>query len=150
MNVLLADKIDASTIASLELMDVKLFNNPEITVENIGEAVNNSSADILVVRSTKVPASAMKNSSLKLIIRAGAGYDNIDVDAATECGIAVCNCPGTNSAAVAELTIGLLTAIDRRIPDNVIQLREGKWNKKEFSKGRGLAGKRIGLIWEHR
>ena len=78
---------------------------------------------------------------LKLIVRAGAGVNTIDIKAATAAkGIKVANCPGKNGIAVAELAIGLMLSLDRRIPDNVAALRAGQWNKKEFSKARGLYG----------
>jgi D-3-phosphoglycerate dehydrogenase len=84
--------------------------------------------------------------SLKLIIRAGAGYNTIDVKAAAEKGIIVANCPGKNSIAVAELAFGLMLAVDRRIPDNTADLRAGTWNKKEYSKARGVFGQTLGLL----
>jgi D-3-phosphoglycerate dehydrogenase len=84
--------------------------------------------------------------SLSLVVRAGAGYNTIDVAAASRRGIYISNCPGKNSIAVAELTFGLILALDRRIPDNVAELRAGKWNKKEFSKAAGLFGRTLGLI----
>src|SRR5436305_14369492 len=83
---------------------------------------------------------------LKLIVRAGAGYNTIDVAAASRRGIYVSNCPGKNSIAVAELAFGLILALDRRIADNVVSLRQGQWNKAEFSKARGLFGRTLGLI----
>ena len=94
----------------------------------------------------------MVNTDLELIVRAGAGYDTIDVNTASERGIFVANCPGKNSAAVAELTIGLIIALDRRIPDNVIDIRNGRWNKKHYAKARGLSGEntrfnRYGFDW---
>ncbi len=78
---------------------------------------------------------------MKLIVRAGAGYNTIDVAAASRRGIYVSNCPGKNSIAVAELAFALILALDRRIADAVIALRAGEWNKKEFSKARGLFGR---------
>ena len=77
-------------------------------------------------------------------MRAGAGYNTIDVKAASKRGIYVSNCPGKNSIAVAELAIGLILALDRRIPDNVAELLRGKWNKKEYSKAKGLYGATLG------
>jgi len=85
-------------------------------------------------------------SKLALIVRAGAGYNTIDVAAASARGVRVSNCPGKNSQAVAELAFGLMIACDRHIADNVIQLRAGKWNKKGFSKAKGLYGRTLGLI----
>jgi D-3-phosphoglycerate dehydrogenase len=83
---------------------------------------------------------------VKLVVRAGAGYNTIDVATASKRGIYVSNCPGKNSIAVAELAFALILAVDRRVADNVIALRRGEWNKKEFSKARGLFGRTLGLI----
>jgi D-3-phosphoglycerate dehydrogenase len=83
---------------------------------------------------------------IKLVVRAGAGFNTIDVAAASRRGIYVSNCPGKNSIAVAELAFALMLALDRRIADNVIALRRGEWNKKEFSKARGLFGRTLGLV----
>jgi D-3-phosphoglycerate dehydrogenase len=83
---------------------------------------------------------------IKLVVRAGAGFNTIDVAAASRRGIYVSNCPGKNSIAVAELAFALILALDRRIAENVIALRRGEWNKKEFSKARGLFGRTLGLI----
>ena len=90
--------------------------------------------------------------NLGLIVRAGAGYNTIDVAAASARGIYVSNCPGKNAVAVAELTMGLILALDRRIPDNVAELRAGRWNKKEYAKARGLYGSTLGILGlrEHR
>ena len=98
------------------------------------------------MRSTKVTEAMMEAGALKLIVRAGAGYNTIDVAAASRRGVYVSNCPGKNSVAVAELALALMLALDRRIADNVIQLRAGQWNKKEFSKARGLLGRTLGII----
>ena len=84
--------------------------------------------------------------NLGLIVRAGAGYNTIDVAAASARGIYVSNCPGKNAVAVAELTLGLILALDRRIPDNVAALRAGRWNKKEYAKARGLYGATLGIL----
>src|ERR687897_2640101 len=85
-------------------------------------------------------------TSLTLVIRAGAGIDTIDVSTASSRGIFVSNCPGKNSIAVAELVMGLVLACDRRIPDQVAELRQGKWNKAEYSKARGLYGRTLGIV----
>ena len=86
------------------------------------------------------PRAMLDAGPLALIVRAGAGYNTIDVAAASARGIYVSNCPGKNAIAVAELAFALLLALDRRIPDNVADLRAGHWNKKEYSKARGLQG----------
>ena len=97
---------------------------------------------MLVVRSTKVTEAIMDAGRLALIVRAGAGYNTIDVAAASARGIYVSNCPGRNAVAVAELAFGLILALDRRIPDNVADLRAGRWNKQEYSKARGCTARR--------
>src|SRR6202044_3503327 len=102
--------------------------------------------DVLVLRSTKVTDAILNAGVLKLVVRAGAGYNTIDVASASRRGIYVSNCPGKNSIAVAELAFGLILALDRRIADNVISLRQGQWNKGEYSKARGVFGCTLGLI----
>jgi len=103
--------------------------------------------DVLVVRSTKVTAEAIEAAdTLGLIVRAGAGTDNVDKTAASASGIYVCNVPGRNAVAVAELTMGLLLAIDRHIADGVSELRDGSWNKGGYSKADGLLGKTFAII----
>jgi D-3-phosphoglycerate dehydrogenase len=99
-----------------------------------------------VVRGTKVTAAMLDAGRLSLIVRAGAGYNTIDVAAASTRGIYVSNCPGKNAIAVAELAFALILALDRRVPDNVAELRAGTWNKKEYSKAGGLYGKTLGLL----
>lgn len=84
--------------------------------------------------------------SLRSIIRAGSGYDTIDVNAASGRGIQVGNCPGKNAVAVAELAMGLMISVDRRIPENVRDLKESKWNKGEYSKSVGLKGRTLGIV----
>ena len=101
---------------------------------------------MLVVRSTKVTRPMLEKGNLSLVVRAGAGYNTIDVEAASERGIWVANCPGKNAIAVAELTFGLMLALDRRIVERHDDLRAGKWNKKEYSKARGLFGRTLGVL----
>lgn len=146
MKVLVVDKFPDPAIARMKALGFEVVYNPELKAEALTEAVKKSQAEVLVVRSTKVTEAMLEGSNLGLVIRAGSGYDTIDVAAASRRGIYVSNCPGKNSTAVAELTFGLLLALDRRLPDNVAQLREKKWNKKEFSKARGLAGRTLGLL----
>src|SRR5262245_62347873 len=88
----------------------------------------------------------LEHGSLSLIVRAGAGYNTIDVATASRRGIYVSNCPGKNAIAVAELAFALMLAIDRRVPENVADLRSGVWNKKEYSKAHGLYGATLGLL----
>ncbi|MFQ3669451.1 MAG: phosphoglycerate dehydrogenase, partial [Fimbriimonadaceae bacterium] len=146
MKVLVADKFEQVGLDGLEAINVQVDYQPDLKGEALTKAVHETEADILVVRSTKVEAATLEGSKLGLVIRAGAGYNTIDVEAASRLGIYVSNCPGKNSQAVAELAFGLILAIDRRIPDNVAELRAGRWNKKEFSQAKGLYGRTLGLI----
>jgi len=147
MKVLIADKFESFGVHGLELLGCDVAHNPELGPETMAAAVVEHNPTILIVRGTKVPESAIAaGSELSLIIRAGAGYDSIDVEAASARGIFVANCPGKNAIAVAELTWGLILACDRRIPDQVADLRAGKWNKKEYSKAFGLAGRTLGIV----
>jgi D-3-phosphoglycerate dehydrogenase len=109
-------------------------------------AIASSGADALVVRGTKVTDEMLDAGRLSLIVRAGAGYNTIDVAGASRRGIYVSNCPGKNAIAVAELAFGLILSLDRRIPDNVAELRAGQWNKKEFSRAQGLYGRTLALL----
>jgi len=146
MKVLIADKFEESGINGLKEIGCEVVYNPDLKDDSLVEAVRDSQADILVVRSTRVAEAALAAGRLSLVVRAGAGYNTIDVKAASSRGIYVSNCPGKNSIAVAELAFAMILALDRRLPDNVADLRAGKWNKKEYGKARGLYGRTLGLI----
>ncbi len=146
MRVLIADKFEQSGIDGLQATGCEVLFHPGLKDEALASQVEQSQPDVLVVRSTKVTEAILTAGALKLVVRAGAGYNTIDVAAASRRGIYVSNCPGKNSVAVAELAFGLILALDRRIADNVLSLRHGQWNKSEFSKARGLFGRTLGLI----
>lgn len=146
MKVLIADKFEQSGRDGLQSLGCEISFQPDLKDEALVEAVRNEAPDVLVVRGTKVTEAMLDAGPVKLVVRAGAGYNTIDVSAASKRGIYVSNCPGKNSIAVAELAFALILALDRRIADNVITLRRGEWNKKEFSKARGLYGRTLGLI----
>jgi D-3-phosphoglycerate dehydrogenase len=146
MKVLIADKFEESGIKGLKEIGCEVVYSPDLKDDSLVEAVRDSQADILVVRSTRVTEASLAAGRLSLVVRAGAGYNTIDVKAASSRGIYVSNCPGKNSIAVAELAFALILALDRRLPDNVADLRAGKWNKKEYGKARGLYGRTLGLI----
>ena len=147
MKILIADKFDESGIEQLQTAGCEVISEPGTTADQIQSAIETHSPNILIVRSTKVSAAAIASGkNLSLIVRAGAGYDSIDVAEASRRGIFVANCPGKNSVAVAELAWGLILACDRRIPDQTSDLRNGVWNKKEYAKARGLKGLTLGII----
>jgi D-3-phosphoglycerate dehydrogenase len=146
MKVLVADPFEQSGIAGLTSAGCEVVYEPDLKDDRLKEAIGATSAEVLVVRGTKVTAPMLDAGRLSLIVRAGAGYNTIDVAAASTRGIYVSNCPGKNAIAVAELAFALILALDRRLPDNVAALRAGKWNKKEFSKAKGLYGRTLGLL----
>jgi len=146
MRVLIADKFEQSGRDGLEAIGCEVSFQPDLKDDLLVEAIREQNPDVLVVRGTKVTEPMLAAGQIKLVVRAGAGYNTIDVAAASRRGIYVSNCPGKNSIAVAELAFALILALDRRIADNVISLRQGKWNKKEFSKARGLYGRTLGLV----
>ncbi|MCA1593546.1 MAG: phosphoglycerate dehydrogenase [Acidobacteria bacterium] len=146
MRVLIADKFEQSGRDGLEAAGCEFSYQPDVKDDTLVEAIGAYQPDALVVRSTKVTEAMLDAGALKLIVRAGAGYNTIDVAAASRRGVYVSNCPGKNSVAVAELAFALILALDRRIADNVIELRAGHWNKKEFSNARGLYGRTLGLV----
>ncbi|HEX7136730.1 MAG TPA: NAD(P)-dependent oxidoreductase [Vicinamibacterales bacterium] len=146
MKVLIADKFEKSGLDGLKTAGCEVVYQPDLKDEALAAAINETAADVLVVRSTAVSAAMLEAGALSLVVRAGAGYNTIDVATASRRGIYVSNCPGKNSIAVAELAMALMLALDRRVPDNVVELRAGTWNKKEYSKARGLFGRTIGLL----
>jgi D-3-phosphoglycerate dehydrogenase len=146
MTVLVADKFEQSGLDGLKAAGCEVVYQPDASGDALTEAVRTSGASVLVVRSTQVTEPMLDAGALALVVRAGAGVNTIDLAGASRRGIYVSNCPGKNAVAVAELTMGLLLALDRRIPDNVADLRAGSWNKKEYSKARGLLGRSIGLL----
>ena len=146
MRVLVADKFEQSGLDGLAGLGCEVFCEPGLKDQALAARVGELKPDVLIVRSTKVGEPVLAAGPLKLVIRAGAGYNTIDLAAASRRGIYVSNCPGKNSVAVAELAFGLILALDRRFADNVISLRAGQWKKGEYSKARGLFGRTLGLL----
>ena len=146
MRVLVADKFEQSGLDGLKSAGCEVSNQPGLKGDVLAQEVGRFQPDVLIVRSTQVTDAILGAGALKLVVRAGAGYNTIDVAAASRRGIYVSNCPGKNSIAVAELAFGLILALDRRIADNVASLLQGQWNKAEYSKARGLYGRTLGLI----
>src|SRR5262244_3532924 len=141
MRVLIADKFEQSGRDGLESLGCETTYQPDLKDDALVEAIRKEAPDVLVVRGTKVTEPMLDAGPVKLVVRAGAGYNTIDVSAASKRGIYVSNCPGKNAVAVAELTFALILSLDRRVPDNVAELRAGKWNKKEYARARGLLGR---------
>src|SRR4051812_5514446 len=146
MKVLVADKFEEAGFSGLTALGCEVLYEPKLEGESLGRRLAETGADVLVVRSTKVTAAEMERAAgLSLVVRAGAGVNTIDLKTASARAIAVSNCPGKNSIAVAELAFGLILALDRRIPEQTAALKAGLWNKSEFGKAKGLAGRTLGV-----
>jgi len=136
--------MDLGALDELKVLGVEIVSRPELTRETLVGALDG--VGILVVRSTEVSGEAIAaGKQLNLIVRAGAGVNNIDVAAASGRGVYVANCPGKNAIAVAELTLGLILSLDRRLADATADLRAGRWEKARYSAARGLLGQRLGI-----
>ncbi len=146
MKALLADRIADPGPSLLNDAGIEVVADPDLTAVTLPGAVAMTAADVLVVRSTRVSGDALRAGQVKLVVRAGAGFNTIDVETASQLGIMVANCPGRNATAVAELAFGLIIALDRHIADNVGDLRSGRWNKLGFSDANGLSGSTLGLL----
>jgi D-3-phosphoglycerate dehydrogenase len=145
MRVLFADSVGGSAVPDLEARGHMCVLDPKLQAADLANAVGGF--DALVVRSTKVVREVFETADrLALVIRAGAGTNTIDTDAAAARGVLVANLPGRNAAAVAELTMGLLLAVDRRIVDGTVDLRAGHWDKKTYSAARGLLGSTMSIL----
>lgn len=144
MRLLIADKLHPRAVEELRTLPIEVVYEPELTKESLETQLQN--VGILVVRSKEVTAKAIEGArQLNLIVRAGAEASTIDVKAASKGGVYVANCPGKNAGAVAELVMGQLVNLDRRIPDAVASLRAKKWERGEYGKAEGLSGKTIGI-----
>jgi D-3-phosphoglycerate dehydrogenase / 2-oxoglutarate reductase len=146
MKVLVADKFSEAGLDELRSHGAEVHYGPDLAGDALAAAVAEERPEVLVVRSTRVTEPVLAAGPLALVVRAGAGVDTIDIEAASRLGIQVANCPGKNSAAVAELAFGLILALDRRIPEGAADLRRGVWNKKEYSKANGLFGRTLGIM----
>ena len=147
MRILIADKLSPVGREALAGLGHAISYQPELSADALPAALEQQRAEVLVVRSTRVrEASFAAGATLSLVVRAGAGVNTIDLEAASRRGVFVANCPGKNAIAVAELAFGLILALDRRIPEAVAELRAGSWNKKAYAKGRGIHGRRLGLV----
>jgi D-3-phosphoglycerate dehydrogenase len=145
MKILIADKLSPKAIVALNKIGADITSNPDLKAEELSDAIGN--ANVLIVRSTKVFSKTIEaGKSLELIIRAGAGVNNIDLEKASSSGVYVANCPGKNSDAVAELALGHIIACDRRIVNASLDLRSGNWKKKAYQNAAGLKGRTLGII----
>jgi D-3-phosphoglycerate dehydrogenase len=146
MRILVADRLPDRFVEAMERRGHQCLVDADLTEASLPESV--AGVDVLVVRGTRVTPSVFETAdSLSLVVRAGSGTNTIDCDEASRRGVLVANVPGRNSVAVAELTLGLLLAVDRAIPDSTSELRAGRWDKQRFGAvGRGLYGRNLGIV----
>ena len=145
--VLVADAFEAAGLNALRDLGCETLHEPELTAADLAARLATLQPEVLVVRETSVNAAAIEASQrLALVVQAGAGTEEIDLAAASRRGVFVSNCPGRNAHAVAELAWALVLACDRRVPDQVIRMREGKWDRAEFMRSAGLHGRTMGIV----
>ena len=146
MKILITDPISQDGLDYLQDQSgIEVAYEPELSPDDLLSAI--ADADGLIVRSkTQVTAEVLEAAdSLRVVGRAGAGVDNIDLEAATRKGVVVMNTPGGNSTSAAEHALALLMSLARKIPFADPSLRAGKWNKKAFI-GQELQGKTLGIL----
>ncbi|HET9326844.1 MAG TPA: hydroxyacid dehydrogenase [Candidatus Eisenbacteria bacterium] len=145
MKVLVTDKADAKALDRIRRAGHEVVEKVGLQGAELVEALNGAQA-LLVRGGTKVTGDVLRaTTTLKVVVRAGTGLDNVDAAAAREKSIAVYNTPNANSVSVAELVFGLLLAFERHLVDAARELRDGKWEKVRFS-GHEIAGRRMGLV----
>ncbi|HKI75700.1 MAG TPA: hydroxyacid dehydrogenase [Candidatus Bathyarchaeia archaeon] len=144
MRVLISDPIDDEGVKILSDAGFTVDNQPGIDKTKLASIINQY--DALIVRGrTKVDAGLIRNSKLKIVGRAGVGLDNIDLQAAKEKGVTVLNTPSAPTTSVAELTVGLMLCLLRKIPFADHSMKEGRWIKSQLM-GEELQSKKIGII----
>ncbi len=145
MKILITDPVDQKCLEILQAEGFEVEYHPGSSVEAIKRII--PGADGLIVRSgTKVTADILGAASgLKVVGRAGAGVDNIDIGAATRCGIIVLNTPGGNTVSTAEHTIAMMLALVRKIPAAHASVLAGRWERKAFV-GAEVHGKTLGVV----
>ena len=145
VRVLIADKIDEGAVNRMRAAGLNVTVKTGMTPQELLEEIPPYRA-IVVRGATKLTASAIQSANnLRLIVRAGVGLDNIDLASAESKKITVRNMPGATSTSVAEMTLGLMLALARHIPEADRSMHQGRWEKRLFS-GTELLGKTLGLV----
>jgi D-3-phosphoglycerate dehydrogenase len=147
VRVLVTDAFDSSAADTLRESGFDVIHNPMLGDDTLSAAMRDLQPQVLVARSVRVGEDALRASSqLALAVCAGSEAQWIDLDAASRLGVMVSHCPGRNAAAVAELAWGLIVACDRRIPDQVTDLRAGRADNSRYAGAAGLAGRTLGIV----
>ncbi len=145
MKILVCDPIHPDGVEALRSAGFDVDEKPSIDKSGLLDVANQY--DALVIRGrTKIDAAILDSAPrLKIIGRAGVGLDNVDVHSAKQRGLVVLNTPAAPSTSVAELTVGLMLSVLRRIPFADRKMKEGHWVKNQLM-GEELQGKRVGVI----
>ncbi len=143
--VLVSDPLAPDAVLAMRNANLSVDEKTDLTVDQLIAEI--PSYDAILVRSaTKVRRPIIDAASrLKLIVRAGVGLDNVDVEYARSKGIAVRNTPGASSNSVAELALGHMFSLARNIGRGTVSMKQGKWDKKVL-KGVEIDGKTLGII----
>lgn len=145
MKVLVADPLDREAVEKLKAAGVEVVERSGLKGADLIAALGDVQG-ILVRGATKVTADVLRGApSLRVVVRAGTGLDNVDVAAARERGVKVANTPTANSVSVAELVFGLVLALERHLVEAAADLRRGRWEKARYA-GREIAGRTLGLL----
>jgi D-3-phosphoglycerate dehydrogenase len=145
MRILVTDGLDPAGLDLLCQAGMEVDERPGLAGRALQDALRNSDGCIVRSATKLTPQYFPGPGRLKAIVRAGVGVDNIAVDAATQAGVAVLNTPNGNTVSAAELTIGLMLALARHIPEADCSVKAGRWERARFV-GTQLAGKTLGVV----
>lgn len=145
MKVIVCDPVAPETIQAMQQAGIEVDDRSDITTDELLRDI--AAYDGMVVRSrTKVGADVLDAATnLQIIVRGGVGLDSIDLAHAKSKGIEVRNTPKASSNSVAELALGYMLAMARKIPQATMSMTAGEWKKKQL-KGSEISGKTLGLI----
>ena len=145
MRVLVADALDGAAVARLRAAGHEVIERTGLKGADLVDALQ--TCDGIIVRgATKVTGDVLRAvPSLRAVVRAGTGLDNVDLAVAKERGVAVANTPAANAISVAELVFGLVLALERHLVAAAGDLRRGHWEKSKYA-GRELCGRTLGLL----
>lgn len=145
MRVLVACPMPTDTLEHLRALVQDVIYLPELSAEELPNHI--AGVGILVYRTLRVSAAILQRAdALQLLIHSGSGPGDVAIEDASAAGVFVTHCPDQHATAVAELTLGLIVALDRRIVDNALACRAGTWDRAALGQARGLAGRTLGIL----
>lgn len=145
MKIVVTCEMPEAAVEDLRALATEFAYVPGAPAPQLREHI--ATAGVLVVGDQRVPPDVIQRApALQFIVRAGCGPGDIALEEASAQGVFVAHCPDKHAEAVAELAMGLLLALDRRIVENTVALREGRWIRGEVADARGLAGRTLGIL----